>query len=114
MAASFARLAQLPGGARVCAAMSSHPELVGHERGAIDTDLMRLRPGWVAKGGAEGLLCAASPEGIGVAVKIEDGNMRALRPALASFLGLGEGFAVVAIENSLGEAVGQIACGPGS
>ena len=114
MAASFARLAQIPGGDRVCAAMSSNPELVGYERGAIDTDLMRLRPGWVAKGGAEGLICAASPEGIGVAVKIEDGNMRALRPALASFLGLGQGFSVVSIENSLGEAVGQIACEPGS
>jgi L-asparaginase II len=70
---------------------------------------MRLRPGWVAKGGAEGLICAASPEGTGIAIKIEDGNMRALRPALAAFLGLGEDFVVVPIENSLGEVVGQVA-----
>ena len=108
MANSFARLPQLPGGGRVCAAMSSHPELIGFERGAIDTDLMRLRPGWVAKGGAEGLVCAASPEGLGIAVKIEDGNMRALRPALASFLGLRGDFAVVPIENTHGEIVGEI------
>jgi L-asparaginase II len=114
MAHSFARLAQRPGGGRIVAAMSSHPELIGYERGAIDTDLMRLRPGWVAKGGAEGLICAASPTGTGVAVKIEDGNMRALRPALASFLGLGDDFAVVPIENSRGEVVGEIACEPGS
>jgi L-asparaginase II len=109
MANSFARLAQLPGGGRVVAAMSSHPQLVGYERGAIDTELMRLRPGWVAKGGAEGLICAASPEGLGIAIKIEDGNMRALRPALASFLGLGDAFAVLPIENSLGEVVGEVA-----
>jgi L-asparaginase len=108
MANSFARLAQLRGGPRIVAAMSSHPELVGYEQGAIDTELMRARPGWVAKGGAEGLICAASRDGIGIAIKIEDGNKRALRPALASFLGLGEGFAVVPIENSLGEVVGEV------
>jgi L-asparaginase II len=111
MANSFARLAQLPGGGRIVAAMSLHPELIGYERGAIDTDLMRLRPGWVAKGGAEGLICAASPEGTGIAIKIEDGNMRALRPALASFLGLGEDFAVVPVENSRGEVVGEVRLG---
>jgi L-asparaginase len=109
MAHSFARLAQHPGGDRIVAAMSAYPELIGYERGAIDTDLMRLRPGWVAKGGAEGLICAASPEGTGFALKIEDGNMRALRPALASFLGLGEEFAVVPVVNSLGEVVGEVA-----
>jgi L-asparaginase II len=108
MANSFARLAKRPGGGRIVAAMSAHPGLIGYERGAIDTDLMRLRPGWVAKGGAEGLICAASPEGRGVAIKIEDGNMRALRPALASFLGLDEDFAVVPVENSHGEVVGEV------
>ena len=114
MAGSFARLRQVPGGERVCAAMSSYPELIGYERGAADTDLMRRRPGWVAKGGAEGLICAASPEGLGIAIKVEDGNMRALRPALAAFLGLGEDFAVVPIENGHGEVVGEIACEQGS
>lgn len=114
MAHSFARLAELPGGTRIAAAMSAFPELIGYEKGAIDTDLMRLRPGWVAKGGAEGLICAASPDGTGYALKVEDGDMRALRPALASFLGLGGDFATVPIENSRGEVVGEIACEPGS
>ena len=113
MAYTFSRLAELDGGSRVAAAMSAHPELIGYERGAIDTDLMRLRPGWVAKGGAEGLICAASDDGTGIALKVADGNMRALRPALASFIGLGSGFDVVPVENSHGEVVGEIACEPG-
>jgi hypothetical protein len=43
-----------------------------------------------------------------VALKAEDGNQRALRPALARFLGLGDDFAVVPVENSRGERVGEI------
>ena len=68
--------------------------------------------GWVAKGGAEGLFCAASPDGLGIALKVEDGAFRAIRPALAAFLeGLGidpGAFGVVAIENSRGEVVGEV------
>jgi L-asparaginase II len=108
MAHSFSRLAGLDGGGRVAAAMTANPELIGYERGALDTDLMRLRPGWIAKGGAEGLVCAATPEGTGIALKVEDGNMRALRPALASFLSLGDDFAAVPLVNSRGEHVGEI------
>jgi L-asparaginase II len=108
MAHSFARLAQLDGGAPVAAAMTAHPELIGYERGANDTELMRLRPGWLAKGGAEGLICAASPDSLGIALKVEDGAMRALRPALAAFLDLGDEWGTVPIENSLGETVGEI------
>jgi L-asparaginase len=80
MAHAFSRIAALPGGDRVVAAMTAHPELVGYEAGATDTELMRARPGWIAKGGAEGLICAASPDGVGYALKVEDGNMRGLRP----------------------------------
>jgi L-asparaginase II len=109
MAHSFSRLAQLEGGAAIAAAMAAHPELIGYERGANDTELMRLRPGWIAKGGAEGLICAASPDGLGIALKVEDGAMRALRPALAAFLDLGDEWSTVPIENSLGETVGEIA-----
>jgi L-asparaginase II len=76
MAQSFARLAELDGAARVLAAMTGRPELIGGE-GALDTALMRARPGWVAKRGAEGLLCARAPDGLGVALKVEDGNPRA-------------------------------------
>ena len=105
MAHSFSRLERLDGGDRIAAVMRAHPALIGYE-GATDTELMRLLPGWIAKGGAEGLLCAASPEGRGVVLKVEDGNQRALRPALASFLGLGKEFRIV--ENSRGEQVGEI------
>jgi L-asparaginase II len=70
---------------------------------------MRLAPGWIAKGGAEGLICAATPEGAGIAAKVEDGSMRALRPALAAFLGLGADFGTVPLRNSRGERVGEIA-----
>jgi L-asparaginase II len=108
MARTFSCLAGLEGGTRIVAAMSAHPELIGYERGATDTDLMRLRPGWIAKGGAEGLICAATPEGAGIALKVEDGDMRALRPALAAFLGLDDGFGTMPLLNSRGERVGEI------
>ena len=48
--------------------------------------LMRQLDGWTAKGGAEGLLCACGPAGVGIALKVEDGSMRAMRPALAELL----------------------------
>ena len=91
--------------------MTAHPELIGYEQGANDTELMRARPGWIAKGGAEGLICAASPDGLGVALKVEDGAMRGLRPALAKLVGLPEDWGRVAVENSRGETVGTIALG---
>jgi L-asparaginase II len=110
MARAFSRLERLPGGDRIARAMRAHPALIGYE-GATDTDLMRARPGWIAKAGAEGLLCAASPDGRGVVLKAEDGAQRALRPALAAFLGLREDFAVVPVENSRGQTVGEVRVG---
>jgi L-asparaginase II len=111
MALMFARLEQVDGGARVAGAMRAHPELI---RGpmAADSLLMRELEGWTAKGGAEGLLCAAGPGGLGVALKVEDGSMRAMRPALAELLGrlgleTGE-LGIEPLENSLGEVVGEI------
>ncbi len=110
MAHAFARLERLDGGDRVAAGMRQFPELI---RGSLATDtrVMRALPGWIAKGGAEGLLCAAG-EGVGVALKTEDGNGRALGPAASAFfapldLDLRE-LAVTALENSRGEAVGEI------
>jgi L-asparaginase II len=111
MALMFSRLEQVDGGARVAAAMRAHPELV---RGpmAADSLLMREVDGWTAKGGAEGLLCAAGPDGVGVALKIEDGSMRAMRPALAELLrrlGVETGeLGVQPLENSRGEVVGEV------
>jgi L-asparaginase II len=93
--------------------MRAHPQLVGGA-GQPDTELMRAMPGWVAKGGAEALFCAAGPDGFGVALKTQDGGYRALRPAIAAFLSrlgfeLGGGFDRVPVRNSRGEEVGEIA-----
>jgi L-asparaginase II len=92
---------------RIRDAMRARPELVGGERGAVDTDLMRLRDGWIAKGGAEGLFCAAHADGRGIALKAEDGAYRAIGPALALVLGIDE-LAETPLKNSLGETVGAI------
>jgi L-asparaginase II len=107
MARSFASLEQLEGAQRILAAMRAHPELVRGD-GSLDTDLMRRQPGWAAKGGAEGLLCALTPDGTGYAVKSEDGNPRPLRPALARFLQLDLG--TVPVESSRGDVVGEVVC----
>jgi L-asparaginase II len=113
MAGAFARLPSLDGAPRVLAAMRANPELI---RGplAADSLLMRQLPGWTAKGGAEGLLCASSPDGVGVALKVEDGSMRAVRPALGELLrrlGHDPGeLAAVTVENSRGEPVGELRC----
>src|SRR4051794_33346101 len=58
MAHAYSRLEALPGGDRIAAAMRARPDLVGGPDGA-DFSLMRAAPGWLAKGGAEGVLCAA-------------------------------------------------------
>jgi L-asparaginase II len=91
---------------RIAAAMRARPELVGGQ-GADDTDLMRALPGWIAKRGAEGLFCAAGPDGLGVALKVEDGSSRALRPALGHLLGIAS-FDEVPVSNSRGEIVGAL------
>lgn len=109
MATAFARLELLEGGARVAAAMRARPELVRGD-GAPDTELMRLGS-WVAKGGAEGLLCAVR-DGLGIALKVEDGAQRPLGPALAVFLerlGLEVGaLGPAEATNSRGEVVGEV------
>ena len=84
MAHAFSRLESLDGGPRAAGAMRAYPELI-RGSGAADTELMRLEQGWVAKGGAEGLLCAVSRDGLGIALKVEDGSTRAVRSGLAAF-----------------------------
>jgi L-asparaginase II len=110
MAHAFARFEQLERAVRVADGMREYPELI---RGplATDTRLMRVLPGWIAKGGAEGLLCAAG-HSVGVALKCEDGSGRALGPAAAAFfaqldLDLNE-LSVLPLENSRKERVGEI------
>ena len=106
MAGSFARLPSLPGGERVIAAMTAHPELVGGPT-AADTALMQALPGSVIKRGAEGLLCGLLPDGTGVCAKVEDGANRAAGPGLAAALGIEE-LAESPVLNSRGETVGRV------
>jgi L-asparaginase II len=91
--------------------MRTYPELI-RGAGAPDTMVMQLLPGWIAKGGAEGLLCAASADGVGVALKAEDGSWRPLRTAAAVFLerlGFDTGeLGEVPVTNSRGEVVGEV------
>jgi L-asparaginase II len=110
-ARAFSRLEELDGGRRLVAAMRAHPVLVGGE-GATDTELMRAHPGALAKGGAEGLMCLLSPDRTGLALKVADGNSRALRPALAAFgpeVGLAlPDFATVIVPNAHGEVAATV------
>jgi len=66
---------------RVIRAMIDHPDFVaGTNR--FDTDLiMAMRPDVLAKGGAEGYhATAALKKGLGMTVKVADGNYRAVAP----------------------------------
>ena len=114
MAHAFSRLERLDGGGRVAAAMRAHPELI-RAPGAPDTLLMQTLEGWTAKGGAEGVLCAVGPDGLALALKVEDGAGRALRPALGGFLSrLGldvAAFGPVPLVNSRGEECGETVMG---
>jgi L-asparaginase II len=107
----FTRLPLLDGGERVVGAMRAHPDLL---RGPVATDALMIRAldGWVAKGGAEGLYCAVSADGLGLALKVADGAFRAIQPALAyvlAELGLDPGpLAESPVTNSLGEPVGEL------
>ena len=110
MAHAFSRLAALECGGRVAAAMRAHPDLIRGPR-AADSRLMKALAGWIAKGGAEGLLCAAG-DGLGVALKAEDGSGRALGPAATVFfsrlnLDLSD-LELLPLQNSRGEPVGEV------
>lgn len=71
----------------IAAAMTTHPYFVaGTNR--LDTLLMEVTEGRIlAKLGAEGVYClSAMDEGIGLALKIEDGNTRAIDPVIIQTL----------------------------
>lgn len=89
MALAYARLgvATDPAGTAIRQAMLDHPTLVAGT-GRFDTQVMQALAGRIiVKVGAEGVYCAALVrEGLGVALKVEDGEMRAAAPALAAVL----------------------------
>jgi L-asparaginase II len=72
---------------RLVGAMAAHPVLVGGEGGAT-TALIRACAGRaVVKTGAEGVFVAILPgRGLGVALKIDDGNARGSEAAIAALL----------------------------
>lgn len=72
---------------RIGAAMATYPEMVAGTK-RFDTDLMKAFEGRiVCKGGAEGVHCFADKEtGIGVALKVEDGNARGTSVAAMEIL----------------------------
>jgi len=115
MAEAYARFsaAHDPSAVRLREAMMRHPAIVAGTR-RFCTDLMAAWPGEVlAKIGAEGVYSAALVRpGVGVAVKIEDGDMRSAPIALLAVLretaarlapGLGADAALAAVA-SYGEA----------
>tara|TARA_Y100001933_G_scaffold216998_1_gene224364 strand:- start:38 stop:1003 length:966 start_codon:yes stop_codon:yes gene_type:complete len=63
---------------QICRAMITHPRLVS-DNNYFDTEIIKASHGQViSKGGAEGVLCLAKiSEGMGLALKVEDGSRRA-------------------------------------
>jgi L-asparaginase II len=87
LATAFAALGHSPELAPLRQAMQEFPELVA-STGRFDTDLMHLLPGrLVAKAGAEGVHAGVDPvTGLAWALKIADGNRRAVAPVVMSLL----------------------------
>ena len=94
LARAFARLAAREDDAvygrapqELADAMTAYPEMVS---GELRSDLALMQAGrgdWVAKIGAEGVQgIGLRGAGVGIAIKISDGNKRALRPVVAAVL----------------------------
>jgi L-asparaginase II len=72
--------------ARIVKAFIEYPVMVGGTRNRLDTDLMQAAPGQlISKVGAEGvqllgvLPCERYPHGLGIAIKVEDGDIKRAR-----------------------------------
>jgi L-asparaginase II len=70
---------------RIGEAMREHPFMVAGS-GRFDTDLMESTD-LLVKGGAEAVLAVGSQDGWGMALKVSDGAVRAVRPAALAALG---------------------------
>jgi L-asparaginase II len=136
MALSYARLVSPPPSfdeatrnacSRIARVMNAYPELVGGASNRLDTEIMKATPGRVvSKVGAEGVYtagvnpCEEWPKGLGLALKIEDGDDRRARPTVVveALRQLGvlrdhsleavARYAFFPVLNSPGEIVGEI------
>ena len=136
MALAYARLVSPPASfdkktrdacALVVRVMSAYPELIGGTSERLDTELMRAAPrSLISKVGAEGVYTAGIrpseewPQGLGIAIKIEDGDDKRARPTVVveSLRQLGvlrdESLEAVAkyaffpVKNRRGDVVGEI------
>ena len=136
MALAYARLISPPANfdkatrdacERIVRVMSAYPELIGGTSERLDTELMRAAPGrLISKVGAEGvytagiLPCEEWPKGLGLALKIEDGDDKRARPpvVIESLRQLGvlpdesleavSKFAFFPVRNRRGDLVGEI------
>jgi L-asparaginase II len=124
MARSFARLGtearEQEGPARILEAMASHPFMVGGTGRLCTSIIQATRGRIIGKLGAEGVYGMVLPEeGLGVALKVTDGGMRAGDAAAVRILDLlgvlhpGEseelrGFREAKVFNTLGKVVGKI------
>jgi L-asparaginase II len=136
MALAYARLVSPPAnfdnatrGAceRIARVMSAYPELIGGTSERLDTELMRAAPErLISKVGAEGVYtagirpCAEWPKGLGLAIKIEDGDDKRARPTVViealrqldalpdESLDAVSKYAFFPVRNRPGEVVGEI------
>ena len=136
MALAYARLVSPPANfdkatrdacQRIVRVMSTYPELIGGSSERLDTELMRGAPGrLISKVGAEGvytagiLPCEEWPKGLGLALKIEDGDDKRARPTVVveSLRQLGvlrdesleavSKYAFFPVQNRRGDVVGEI------
>jgi L-asparaginase II len=112
---------------RIVSAMTAYPELIGGTKDRLDTEIMRATKGRVvSKVGAEGvytcgiLPCDEWPHGLGLALKIEDGDDHRARPTVVieSLRQLGilsdqsleavSRYAFFPIRNRRGDVVGEV------
>ncbi len=136
MALMYARLVSTPAEfddktrsacARIVSAMTTYPELVGGTSDRLDTEIMRAAPGrLVSKVGAEGVYTVGVlpgedwPRGLGLALKIEDGDDHRARPTVVieSLRQLGilvdesleavSRYAFFPVRNRRGDVVGEV------
>lgn len=115
---------------RIVSAMTTYPELIGGTRDRLDTEIMRAGQGrLISKVGAEGVYTGgvlpteAWPRGLGLALKIEDGDDQRARPTVVieSLRQLGiladdsleavSRYAFFPVRNRRGEVVGEVTAG---